>query len=75
MTKEKVTYMYVKSESLPDDGWLQHCIICDNITGNTYDFIKSYCCSSQKIRAYICKRCLKDSKNIERINKLSIKFL
>lgn len=74
MNNKIITYIYIRSERLPEDGWLQHCICCDTITGNTYDFTTYCCCIKRFIKAYICKDCFKHDKNIKKINKMVPKF-
>jgi hypothetical protein len=63
----KRIFLFQKNH-LPEDGWLQSCIICSEITGN-YKHVKKYklplnllCCRklrNQEIYGYICKNCVK----------------
>lgn len=74
MNNEYIIYIYVRSEDLPYYGWLQHCICCDSITGNTYDFTTYCCCVRRNMKAYICNSCSKKESNIKKINRMVPKF-
>ena len=54
--------MFVECDNLPTDGWLQGCLCCDIVTGNTYKFVIGYLCM-YNVSAYLCSRCITDSKN------------
>ena len=63
----KRIYLFQKSH-LPNDGWLQGCIICGEVTGN-YKRIKKYklplkllCYNNlrnKEIYGYVCGKCIK----------------
>ncbi len=68
------TYMFIKSEYLPERGWLQNCLCCNNVTGNIYQFTIGFI-RRRTMRAYVCKYCLKSKKNRDKVKMYAPRFL
>lgn len=61
--------------SLPINGWLQYCLICDSITGNTIKFDTMFEFENYIVEAFVCKKCAEVEKNINKIKRLSPKYI
>lgn len=58
MVKIRIINIY-KNTHLPEDGWLQGCYICSEITGNTIDHKLHELWENHRFVVYICPRCKK----------------
>lgn len=67
-------YMFTEASNLPREGWLQCCLCCDAVTGNTYNFVIGYLCM-YNVSAYICEKCIVSKKNRSIVMKEAPNFI
>jgi len=77
----KTVYIHKPVITLPNEGWLQACVVCDEITGNTHQVIRV---ADINYIAYLCARCeikilnkttLHKNKFFRRVNRTIISHL
>ena len=50
-----------KQDSLPDNGWIQTCINCNEPTSKTFNYLYRH----RIYKCYFCKECVNNTKNID----------
>ena len=64
MEKKEILYIHIKGENLPEEGWLQQCFKCDQITSriSLHHTFNKYN-TTYEFYVYLCPKCIKKLKN------------